>query len=172
MSNEKVVNTKEDIIQSITNVVAMIEAYNSLEDTNKNNKEEQAVKVKDNEWVVNMPVVYTAEDINYIIVGAFEGGINHWLLKVGDYKMNGEIGFTDKPKGEPVSEHISNLLIEGKNIYIVDDCNDVSTLTMAKLLKGIQLNHTNRPQSDKEQYDAIDYDCIIQYAIFGKLVYG
>lgn len=46
-------------------------------------------------------------------------------------------------------------------------------LTKSKLEKGFLLNAQNRPNdADLDNGDAITGDCILQYAIFGDIIYG
>lgn len=116
-------------------------------------------------WTVEIPVIFTTDDIDNIMVGAIEGGINYWAESIED----------DDPElvlGEANSMRVSRLLQEGKEIRIIEDVGESHVLTMDKLLNGIKLNHIQRPNSDPENYDAEDYDCIVQLAIFDSIVYG
>lgn len=122
------------------------------------------MSTKDTKWVLNIPTEFTNEDIDYIVCGAIEGGINYWVesIKTGE----------DRVKGVPLSEHVSKVLFEGGEVTINDDEGHSHTLTLAKILRGIQLHHSKNPSADKENYDAGDYDSIIQLALFEKMVYG
>lgn len=124
-------------------------------------------------WKVEIPMEFSSNDIENIIVGAIEGGIGYWAHTIGNTKgENGMPIVADIPDGEALSIHVSNQLQEGKEIYMVDSEGDHFVLTMDLLLNGIKLHHIRRPDTDKENYDAEDYDCIVQLAVFGKLVYG
>jgi hypothetical protein len=111
-------------------------------------------------------------DIENIIVSSFEGGSNYWM----GLDNTGE-EWEQKPKGEPLSTWATNLLLEGKSIKLYDiheeedDSNWI--LTLDKLIKGIELNSINRPwDADLENGDASTADCIVQFALFGKVVYS
>lgn len=124
-------------------------------------------------WKVEIPMEFSSNDIENIIVGAIEGGIGYWVNSIGD--TVGEDGMpiiASKPDGEALSIHVSNQLQEGNQIHMVDCDGEHFVLTMDLLLNGIKLHHIRRPDTDKENYDAEDYDCIVQLAVFGKLVYG
>ena len=46
-------------------------------------------------------------------------------------------------------------------------------LTLEKLLNGIKLNTENRPDDcDIDDGDANTMDCIIQYGLFGDIIFG
>jgi hypothetical protein len=111
----------------------------------------------------------TEEDIENIIVTALEGGSNYWLGL--DKKCPAVQG---KPENEPWSTWVTKILLDGGTVrlYDVEDSEEVWELTLPKLLKGIQHNTERSGAGDKDCWDAIDTDCIVQYAIFGKLVYG
>jgi hypothetical protein len=111
----------------------------------------------------------TESDIENIVVTAFEGGCNYWmgLIRTKEWE--------DKPKNEPLGTWATKLLIEGKTIklYDIEDDEEGWELTLEKVLKGIELNVVNRPfDCDLEDFDAYTADCIIQYALFGEIVYG
>lgn len=112
----------------------------------------------------------TENDIESVIVGAFEGGSNYW---VGLDNTKPE--FKDKPKDEPLSTWVTKLLIDGKTVYLFDRemPSDKFELTLQKVINGLALNALKRPKDcDLEQGDAITYDCILQFALFGKIVFG
>jgi hypothetical protein len=115
----------------------------------------------------------TEDDIATIIINGFEGGINYWAgLDVKDKPE-----WAKKPKDEPRATWATKLILEGEEILLYDieepDGNEVMVLTLDGLIKGYELNAKERPwDSDIENGDAGTADAIIQYAIFGKLVFG
>lgn len=126
-------------------------------------KEDVAGKVK-----VEMDLTDYA--IDCIICNAIEGGIGYWAC----LNNTGE-DWEKKPKGVPASTWATVLLLEGKGVEFEDqeDGDKKHTLTLKKLLKGYGLNYKNRPHdNDWENGDATTADCIIQYALFGEVVYG
>ncbi|MGG4105217.1 hypothetical protein AAXB25_14970 [Paenibacillus lautus] len=114
----------------------------------------------------------TESDIENIIVTAFEGGSNYWMgLDVLNEDMKA------KPKGEPWSTWSTKLILEGKSVKLFDieESDDDSDwiITLDKLIKGFELNYVNRTHdNDLENGDATTADCILQYALFGEIVYG
>ena len=114
-------------------------------------------------------VKLTQQDIDDIMVAALEGGIDYWCFKVevvGDYL------------GEYASEQISR----GGMLKLYDIENgDKYWLDLEKFLKGFKLWLEN----DGDEYGAVENgegDCcnidagcadeIVQYALFGELVFG
>ncbi len=114
----------------------------------------------------------TASNIETVIVNSFEGGSNYWLEIDTDNK---EAVWKDKPTGVPYSTWATQMLLEGKTLHLEDaeDESEKFTLNLEQLVKGFQLNNEKRPfDCDVEDGDATTSDCILQYGIFGKLIYG
>lgn len=128
-----------------------------------------------------IPQKFTANDIANIIVSSLEGGSNYWMgldNSTSDFKV--------KPEDEPLAMWVTKLLLDGKTVKFYDreeyaelrdaereDEAEYFELTLKKLLKGIKLNAVQRPfAADKENWDAGDADCIMQYALFRKIVFG
>jgi len=110
-------------------------------------------------YTVTIPVTtnYTAEDIDDLVYTAFDG-IYYW---VGDVIATGRMTTPIKGTYEALT-HGGSILIR------TDDSPQMYELTIAKLLKGIEMNSGYEPG----QSDAYDCDNIIQYALFGELVYA
>lgn len=120
---------------------------------------------------VNNPLIknVTERDVDTIICNSFEGVTGDWATLKRDEHWN------NKPKSIPSSEWATKLILEGKEVTLYDneDPEETGTLTLEKLIKGIQLNIDKRPwDADWEEGDAETADCIVQYAMFGDLVYG
>jgi hypothetical protein len=119
---------------------------------------------------IERQITVTQEDIDDIMCSALEGGINYWCRKaevVGDYL------------GEYASEQISR----GGLLKLYDSEEDeVYVLTLEKLLKGIKQAIEENCYAEYEwalgdgidtcQVDADVADCIIQFGLFGEVVYG
>lgn len=113
----------------------------------------------------------TDEDIDDIMCSAFEGGITYWCRKVD---------VVGKFLGEYASEQISR----GGALILWDSEEDNVSYTLDKemLLKGVELAITNRDYEEYEWYengvldcaqvDADVADCIVQYALFGEIIFG
>lgn len=115
--------------------------------------------------VVNIPMSITEQDIEGIIVSAFEGGSNYWM----DIDSS-----QDCPNNVPLSVWATKMILGGKPFSVVEMDEEKShDITLEKLLKGIVMNSQKRPfDSDKEKWDNDSADCILQYALFGEAIYG
>ncbi len=117
----------------------------------------------------------TEQDIECIIINGLEGGIGYWAILHNDKPE-----FADKPKDVATSEWVTKLIIEGKSVILTEEETEVEegeskelVLNLEGIIKGIKLNSTERPwDSNIQNGDATTYDCIIQYAVFGEVVYG
>ncbi len=112
----------------------------------------------------------TENDIENIIVTSFEGGSNYWMGL-----DNSRSEWKDRPEDEPHSTWATKLLLDGKSVFVYDieDDKEEYELTLEKILNGIRQNAKERPfDSDLEKGDATTSDCIVQYALFGEVVYG
>lgn len=120
-------------------------------------------------------VYLTQQDIDDIMVSAFEGGINYWCRRVvvqGDYL--GEYASEQISRGGKLAIWLYEPFEDDKTCYVLD---------RDKFLAGFKL----WIESDGDSYDTIDdsdgsVDCgqidaicadeIIQYALFGEVVFG
>ena len=115
----------------------------------------------------------TENDIENIIITSFEGGSNYWMGVDNSTKE-----WENKPEDEPISTWATKLILDGKKVKLfdieeTDDQDEEWNLTLDKILKGIGLNIKHRSfDADLENMDATTADCIIQYALFGEVVYG
>ena len=109
----------------------------------------------------------TGQDIDDIMVTALEGGINHWCGRaevVGGY----------------LGEYASDQISRGGALRLYDsESDEVYELTRNKFLAGLRRYIENcchitfdNGGIDTSDIDAVDADCIIQYAIFGDIIYG
>lgn len=105
------------------------------------------------------------QELEDILVAAFEGGINYWADKVEIVISPGK---SDRPLNSPAeiiaAGGTANVDVEGK----------MHTLNWRKLLNGIRMHCEDTridPISLMENHDADDADAIVQYAIFGELIY-
>lgn len=119
---------------------------------------------------VEIRVELTQQDIDDIMVAALEGGINYWCDEAA---VKG---------GEYLGKYASDQISRGGTLLLHDTDEDAyRKLDLEKFLKGFKLWLEN----GGDQYGAvqgrevdccnIDADCadaIIQYALFGEVVYG
>ena len=138
------------------------------------------------------------EDINDLVSTALEGGINYWCGRATQKYSNPDdendsthVGVA--PEDEKNIEYASDVIGYGGSL-ILDDAEaskDELTkefpegtpeshkhrweLTLDKMLKGITQHCTTKgitPAELMDDYDADDSDAIVQYALFGELVFG
>jgi hypothetical protein len=117
-------------------------------------------------------------DIENIIITALEGGIGYWGCLLNEGKEFDE--FYKDTKGLTTSEFVADLILNEKSVVLYDtelDFNEAEKweLNLFKLLNGIKLYIINNKQINFPLIDNLDAnmaDSIIQYALFGELVYG
>lgn len=120
-------------------------------------------------------VYLTQQDIDDIMMSAFEGGINYWCRRVvvqGDYL--GKYASEQISRGGKLAIWLDEPFEDDKTCYVLD---------RDKFLAGFKL----WIESDGDSYDTIDdsdgsVDCgqidaicadeVIQYALFGEVVFG
>ena len=109
--------------------------------------------------------VISKQDLNDLLVTAFEGGINYWVEKV---ELDGEWPKESK-------KYLSDMLTEGFNLKIYEAEGEILTLTLDDFKKGVQIYeqiHEQDLESLMDDHDADTADFIVQYALFGEIVYG
>lgn len=117
-------------------------------------------------------VILRDEDIDDIMVTALEGGINHWCSEV-------------LPAGEQPGECAGGQISRGGYLKLHDfEGNAELILTKEKFTEGLKKYLVNPTAGDFLEFvdhrllvdtgyvDAETADAIIQYALFGDVVYG
>lgn len=121
---------------------------------------------------LELEMVATQEDIDDIMAGALEGGINYWC---------GEAEVVGNYLGEYASEQISR----GGQLILHDiEENETYTLDREKFMKGLKMylekphpydileEIDNKLRIDTCNADDTVCDMIIQYALFDDIVFG
>ena len=121
---------------------------------------------------LELEVVVTQEDIDDIMAGALEGGINYWC---------GEAEVVGNYLGEYASEQISR----GGQLILYDiEEDETYTLDREKFMKGLKMYFEkphpynileeidNKLRIDTCNADDTVCDMIIQYALFDDIVFG
>lgn len=127
---------------------------------------------------ISFRVIVTPEDIDDIMVSALEGGITYWAnkAKVLEEKRVAEWGHEQIARDGELHIHVIEPFDQDDTEWYV--------LTKEKCLKGLEkylkepkysdclefVNHELR--IDTCYVDADAADTIIQYALFGEIVYG
>lgn len=121
---------------------------------------------------VEMQIKVTSEDVDCIMTGALEGGITYWCDKA-------------EPVGDYLGKYASEQISRGGKLMLHDfEEGEEHCLDLGKLLNGIKLWAKNPvgcnclEQVDGKlvldccNADAAVCDAIIQYALFGDVIYG
>ncbi len=119
---------------------------------------------------IEFEVEITGQDIDDIMVGALEGGINYWCREV-------------EVVGDCLGEYSSDQISGGGKIILHDaESNDKWELDLEKFLNGLKLwienggDRHNALQEDRTLdtclIDGEMADMIVQYAIFGEVRFG
>ena len=137
---------------------------------NKKNEKLEVVKVA-------LEIVLTQEDIDDIMCGALEGGINYWCDEakvMGGYL--GEYGSEQIARGGKLRLHLPEPFDKDNTEYY--------ELDLEKFKKGVELwaitpvgrncleQIDGKIRFDTCNADAIVCDAIIQYALFGDVIFG
>ena len=106
------------------------------------------------------------ETLENIVVTALEGGIGYWAVLDNTTKIWDKYDYCDLPCSQAAFE----LLYNGERLrfYDTEDETEVWHLTWEKLIKGVEKFGGVK----EEDIDATVADQIIQYALFGKIVFG
>lgn len=119
---------------------------------------------------VSYDVVLTSEDIDDIMSAALDGGITHWCCRAEVVE--------DDYYGELASEQISR----GGSLRLYDcEEDEVYVLTLEKFLTGFRLwiesgqdlyGAVTKTGVDTGEIDGEMADWIVQFALFGEVVFG
>lgn len=109
------------------------------------------------------------EDIENIIVNSFEGGSTYWMGV-----NNSTAEWNDKPQSVPFSIWATKILLDGGKIKVYDiegtEDDDNWYITLEGITNGISVWSMER-RNNMEDWDADDCDCVVQIAIFGKVLF-
>jgi hypothetical protein len=108
--------------------------------------------------------------IENIVVSSMEGGSNHWMGL-----DNSKPEWKDKPKGVPLSEWATELILTDQPVRFYDreDPEESWDLNIEKLLQGVEKYYKNtRNPYEIEDIDGEAADMIVQYALFNTIVYS
>ena len=119
------------------------------------------MKMKEITIQANVAYKYSPQDIDDMMVTALEGGIYGWCCKA-------------EVIGEQLGKYASDQISRGGSIMLYDaESSDKWELTPEKFKNGVALwAKENGCETPLGEVDAEDADCIIQYALFGELVFG
>lgn len=126
---------------------------------------DKPIEEKPKSYSFKVEIKLPQQDIDDIMCTALEGGINQWVdRKPVPYGMDF--------RG---ADYAHEVLTRGGSLLIAtdDEPDELHELTLEKFLAGIQM-YMDRYGfiDDAANVDAGDADMIVQFALFGKLVYG
>lgn len=120
------------------------------------------------DFYVKQKLTITQQDIDDIVCSALEGGSTHWCSGVDVV-------------GEYLGEYASDQISRGGTLifHVLEGDKDVK-LTLTKFLEGLQAYIASECKYDLITKGAIDTykvhaddaDGVIQYALFGDIIYG
>ena len=113
----------------------------------------------------------SAQDMEYLLVAAFEGGINYWC---------GQVEITKYPEDMEEEEQLYASDIIGRGgelkLYDVEEPEETWVLTQEKMLNGIskamEWGDYGTVEELMDAHDADTADVIVQYALFDEIVFG
>ena len=104
----------------------------------------------------------TTENIVDCVLSCEAGGFDYW----------GEL-CSDEKDYEAARQRLAEILESGGKLTVYDREDDKDhELTLEKLLNGWKKYAEDHNADDFDEYDGISADCIMQYAIFGDVIYG
>ena len=122
---------------------------------------EDPMKKKERNFVLK-PIEVTEDHLDSILTGAFEGGSNYWIAKVEVKK--------DDFKGKV---YASESVAAGGELYIYTTDDAKYLLSKSSIIMGLQQYlDTSKLKNWPDGGDAETDDLILQYALFGEVVYG
>ena len=120
---------------------------------------------------------FTPEEINDLMVTAFEGGINHWCGSARPIFRRDKTYSGVAPEDQSKITYTSDVIGYGGSCRLTDVEGELGPwiLTLEGVLKGIEKHCTNRNIAFKDlmdNHDAEDADCIVQIACMGEITFG
>lgn len=125
---------------------------------------------------LTLPITVELDDTFFedIIVTALEGGSNYWVDHITINHPEGQ-----KPKNTPNSMWAGDALNRGGSVSFTHNSEENNILTKGSLINGLMSWATSYPDHisfidgsiDAGNIDAGDADMILQYALFGEVVY-
>ena len=130
--------------------------------------------MENTEFKINMQVIITKEQLmkfsNDFICGVFTS----WACLGDDTKQFKD--FRKEHSDLYLGEVVMLYLLDGNSILVYDNENeeDYWELNLKKLLNGIKMNieYRNECAFNYEYYDFYDDDRILQFALFGEVLFG
>lgn len=131
--------------------------------------------------IVQVPVELNDEFFEDVVCTMLEGGSNYWVDTIDINHPEGK-----RPSGTPVSTWAADALNKGGSItiYPIEEEDGITTIKRENLVFGVKQLIEEHPDwvavtydhkanhIDFGNMDADDADAILQYAVFGDLIFG
>jgi hypothetical protein len=118
----------------------------------------------------------TNEEISDIIDTALYGGINYWCAFVEPLRYDNGLPVGIKEEDWKKIKFLSEIVGYGGTLIFKDiESSETWNLSVEQFLEGLKQycqQHNKTLESLLENYDAVDADCIIQYALFGNIEFS
>jgi hypothetical protein len=115
-----------------------------------------------------VPLEVSKDDIEHVITTGLAGGINYWAW------INWKDQDTDK-NDLPTTKMLTEKLLNGGSIvfYDIEDDMLLGKMGLSSLLQGIRQYYKREGMKyEIQDFDADISDKVMQYALFGELIYG
>ena len=119
-------------------------------------------------------VELTEEDILDILCACIEGGCNYWAQIQNEGEEWDEIE-EELPEDHTIEDHIMALWNKGCDLVILDvEEDELHYIPIERFSHGIQSVIQDGMWDGEDILDVDGYvgDCIMQYAVFGEVIYG
>lgn len=78
----------------------------------------------------------------------------------------------NEAQGNTIEDKLADVLLKGQQVILIDTEEDETfSLNLYQLYRGLELYVKNGGHIAIEEYDFNDADAVLQYAIFGKIVF-
>lgn len=125
--------------------------------------------------------ILTVGDLEDIMTTAIEGGIGYWAVldnTSGDW-VDAQIQLREEGKELFWGTVATRVLLNGGAIVFEDaegEYDECWMLTLEGFRKGCELYEKERGSLTKAledgDFDAVEADCLIQYGVFGQVIFG
>lgn len=119
------------------------------------------------------------ECISDLLATALEGGSNYWLNIGGRDTRKKPENFANTKAGDEIYTHISYPMNEGGEITLIEiENNKKRILNLSAIRRGLKRMARSKTFAFrfqniiKDDYDVVDADVFLQFAVLGEVAYG
>lgn len=78
----------------------------------------------------------------------------------------------EEAQGNTIEDKLADMLLKGQQVVLIDNEEDEAfAFNLCQLYRGLELYVKNGGHIAIEEYDFNDADAVLQYAIFGKIIF-